>query len=181
MQALSGGTKNAHSPPRCGILPMLLLLALCFLLSPARGQQLRVSLVDVDSLRLPFAMPQLLDHLQLRLAGLDRRLLAERGWRTIRAFYGFEAAKREITLLTEVRDNLRALYRLDQRQAAAALAEDRRAMEAQNALLLREIELLRKVEECRSFLLDVLEFCLVELDDERPEADTATGSISARK
>jgi hypothetical protein len=145
------------------------------------GERLRVTLEDVDSLRLAFTLPQLLDHLQLRLAGLDRRLLAERSWRTIRAFYGFEAAKREITLLTEVRDNLRALYRLDQRQAAAALAEDRRAMEAQNALLLREIELLRKVEECRSFLLDVLEFCLVELDDERPEADTATGSISARK
>jgi hypothetical protein len=153
---------------------------LCFN-SPARGQQLRVRLADVDSLRLAFTLPQLLDHLQLRLAGLDRRLLAERSWRTLAAFYGFQAAKREIALLVEVRDNLRALYHLDQKQAAAALAEDRKAMEAQNALLLREIELLRKVEECRAYLLTLLELCLVEFDDESPPPGLATGLVRERK
>jgi len=141
----------------------------------------KASADQVERLELPFTLAQLTGRVE-ELFAVDRPLMLERRWRVIADYYGFKAAKCELVLLRQRRDNLRALWQLAAEQADAALVEDAQVLQANNALLDAELTLLRTETACRERLLDILECCLVEVTtDGTREAAAAEGPVRERK
>ena len=162
----------------------LLLAAWIGLAWPARAEDRvpRVEQRQVERLELPLTLTELTTRVEALFSTVDRPLFLARRWQVIGDFYGFRAAKKELTLLEQRRDNLRALWRLTQQQTETALVGDVPVLQAHNAYLDSELALLKTTSTCREYLLRILESCAVEVaTDATSEAAVARDPVRNRK
>lgn len=114
---------------------------------------------------MPFTLAQLISHLEDTFT-FDRPLLLERKWQVIRAYYSFKATQKEIELLREIRNNLKAIFSFNLKRKQQADIEDIEFLKSRNELIARELSLLKAKEECRLNLLTMLQLCNVEIVSE---------------
>lgn len=158
------------------------LLAALLLFTPASAQ-LSISVSKVDSLVIPFTLPQFLSYLEEKIADVDRPVFLERKWEVTREYYQFIAAKREIRFLIESRDIIQAIHNLNVKRQQHADIDDIVVLKSKNELIQKEIDLLRGIESCRLSLLAILQICNVEIisDEQKKTAETAQNTDKRRK
>lgn len=146
------------------VIPLAVLLVMA---SPAgsgkEGGRLSVTLEEVDALELRFGLDELLEHLDAQLGKVDRPEARRRTWELVRAFYGFHATRQEIGLLRKKLKTIEALCALDSMLVANAQAPDEQWLQTDNKVITQKIAVLNKTEQCRLYLLEVLEAANAEI------------------
>lgn len=140
----------------CFIAAILALTPLC------ASAQLTIAQADVDSLHLPYALPELLTHLDSKMS-IDKPVFLSRKWKTTRAYYRFQLAKQELSLLSQITRNLRAIHQLHRKQREQADIADADYLQSSNEVIAKEIALLHTEVVCRANLLTIIELCLIEI------------------
>ena len=142
-------------------------------------QEMEMTLSDVDSVTLgDIKLGQMVNHVDRQFSGIEDQIsIRKRKIRLIAAWYKWMAAKREIELLSTVRDNLRAVYQLNLKLQESADIEDIAVLRSQNELLAKEITLLKKHEECRTQMLLILEVSNTEIISN----ETTSGGYNERE
>ena len=143
---------------------MKTLIAILLLTSSASAQ-LSITKAQVDSLKLPFTLAELTSYLE-KIINFDKPLLLERKWRVISTYYSFKATQKEIELLEEIRNNIKAIFSLNLKRKQQASIEDIEFLKSRNELIARELSLLKAQEMCRTSLLTMLQLCNVEIVSE---------------
>lgn len=110
----------------------------------------------VRALTLPWTLAELSAHLEATIRH-DRPAFLARLWRLSQAYYRYEAACQEVSLLRMIRENLAAIYELDRQKQQRAEIEDVEVLRAHNALLAVDLQLVQQTQTCRLILLEILE------------------------
>ena len=131
----------------------------------AEQGQLRVTLGQVDSLKLDFGLDQLWERLENMLKGIDRPELIRRKGLVTQNYLRMKDIRVELTLLDSIRSNQRAEYELKRALAetAAGGVSDIERFNAHDSYLNSKLTFLAKQQECKNAILEVIQLCLIEL------------------
>ena len=124
---------------------------------------------NIATLNLPYTLDDLLEWVDTKLSNHDRILRMQRTWKIIQAYNTLRSLQEELKLLSVEKRNLQQLYDLAKRKQQRASMTDSDVLQAHNAVIAREIALIKKREECRSSIMEILQLCIIEVifDDKK--------------
>ena len=151
----------------------LLALALLLPLSQAALERPKVSLQDIEKLRLKFTLQQLFSSFEERTTYVQE-LFRQRRWKIVRAYYRFHTTRRVLALISVEATNLRRIYELREQLVQEGTVSDVELLLSHNSYLGKESSRISKREECRALLLQLVELCCLELEV-RSDGEEAQG------
>lgn len=148
----------------------------------AKAEQPHVALADVDSLVLRFELPELLGYLEAQLGEVDRPEARRRKFKLARAYLGFWSTRQKIDRAREDLKIERALCALDSARATNTHAPDRVWLEARQKVLAQESALAEKIEQCQTYILDIMELVNGDIlsHEEKKEETAAADPVRGR-
>lgn len=118
---------------------------------------------DLDSLNLPYSLPELVQVMSKRLSAINEPLL-EKTFAVTKDYYGFQAAKKEIELLFIESANLKKIYQLNIELANRGEISDVQLLTSHNMYLSTKGSLVAKEAECRKYLLEIAQLCILNIE-----------------
>jgi len=125
------------------------------------AQPLTINLSQIDSLYLPYTIPELTHYLN-NLPKNDRDYRKIK-FEIIKTYYTFITSKQELELLSIELSNLKSIWNLNIELAKKGEITDLQLLSSNNSYLGKKISLIAKEKECRNLLLEIIQLSLINI------------------
>jgi hypothetical protein len=130
-------------------------LSLAFFSNPASGQFLPITMSQIDSLQMPYSLPELIKVYREKQLENDPDV-ARRIWNITRNYHALQTTRKELKIISVQVSNLKAAWQLKSELAAKGDNTDLDRLDAHNSYLSRRLAFIGKENEARTYLLEIV-------------------------